>query len=293
MLLTDDHLYQRIRQAVLTPGQRVIADYILRHQNRIGCMTCLGLAQEIGVSDASVIRFARAIGYQGFSDLKTDLHRRRSQDMLETQVGEYAINERLNIQTERYADLDLSKELPKLLLSNVERSIVQNPYQAYSKTIDALHNGQRVVVLGLRGGKGPAIYFGRMLQFLMDEVQVITEATEGEASLLQGLRKTDTVIAISYARYYKCDKILADLIQQRRAILCTLADSTRSPFAKIANTVLLVETKHMGFHNSAVGTVSVLEYLATMLCWRYPQTYQARLAERAELQNSFYFWDET
>lgn len=272
----------------MTPGQRIIADYILRHQNRICSSTCLGVAQEIGVSDASIIRFARAIGYQGFSDLKADLYRSLSQDILETQVGEYAVDERLNIQTERYTDLDLSKELPKLLVNNVEQSICQNPYQAYSKTVDALQNGQRVVVLGLRGGKGPAIYFGRMLQFLMDEVQVITESTEEQISLLQTLRRNDTIIAISYARYYKSDKLLADLIQRRGATLCTLADSISSPFAKIANIVLLIETKHMGFHNSTVGTISVLEYLTTMLCWRAPQRYQAHLTERVELQNLLY-----
>ena len=30
----------------------------------------MDIAKEIGVSDASIIRFARAIGYEGFTDLK-------------------------------------------------------------------------------------------------------------------------------------------------------------------------------------------------------------------------------
>ena len=34
----------------------------------------MDVAKEIGVSDASIIRFARAIGYLGFTDLKNDIY---------------------------------------------------------------------------------------------------------------------------------------------------------------------------------------------------------------------------
>lgn len=37
-------------------------------------MSSMDVAKEIGVSDASIIRFARAIGYLGFTDLKNDIY---------------------------------------------------------------------------------------------------------------------------------------------------------------------------------------------------------------------------
>ena len=70
-----DALEKRIQQAQLTKCQHRIADYFLKNRNRICRMTSLAIAQEVGVSDASVIRFSRAVGYTGFADLRESLYR--------------------------------------------------------------------------------------------------------------------------------------------------------------------------------------------------------------------------
>lgn len=281
-------LSQRVHQADLTRGQRLIADYVLRNQNRICSMTCITLAREIGVSDASIIRFARAIGYQGFSDLKADLYLSLTSDLARSDVGAYPVDKRLNILSGKYGELDMEKELPKLLIGNVEQSIRQTPSQTYQKAVEILHQSRKKYVIGLRGGKGAAVYFGRLLSYLMDDVQVITSGEEDSVAQLQGLRKEDVVIAISYARYYKIDMLIARLIEQQGAALCALVDSMNSPLARAAGTVFLVETKHIGFSNSTVGTIAVLEYLLNMLCWKYPGQYQKRLTEREELLKDFH-----
>lgn len=273
-------LTQHIETAKLTSGQQNIANYFLKNQNRICSMTSLAVAREIGVSDASIIRFSRAIGYKGFADLKAGLYNFLGADICQTNIGDYPVDKRLDIQTSKYKYLDLSSELLKLLLNNTEQSIRQNNPRTYEKFVDALAFGRQKIILGLRGGKGCAIQFGRLLGYLMDEVQVITTGDSDDMTLLQRLGKGDVVLAISYARYYKIDPILADLITKQGASLYTLADSMVSPLAKSANEVLLVETKHMGFSNSTVGTTCVLEYLLTMLCWKYQKKYQTRLEER-------------
>lgn len=276
----SEALMQRIQEAHLTGGQQAIAKYFLKNQNRICTMTSLTVAREIGVSDASIIRFSRAIGYKGFAELKADFYSCVGQDICQTDIGAYSLDKRLDIQTSKYKDLDLSSELLKLLLSNAEQSIRQNSPQLYEKVTEALARGRKKVILGLRGGKGCAIQFGRVLGYLMDEVQVITSGDSDDVAQLQRLQKGDVVLAISYARYYKTDILLTELIKKQGATLYTLADNMASPLAGAADAVLLVETKHMGFCNSTVGTACVLEYLLTMLCWKYPKRYQERLEER-------------
>ena len=69
-----NRLSDRLKGAKLTPQQRRIADYFFKNQERIGNMSSMDVAKEIGVSDASIIRFARAIGYLGFTDLKNDIY---------------------------------------------------------------------------------------------------------------------------------------------------------------------------------------------------------------------------
>lgn len=69
-----NRLSDRLKGAKLTPQQRRIADYFFKNQERIGNMSSMDVAKEIGVSDASIIRLRRAIGYLGFTDLKNDIY---------------------------------------------------------------------------------------------------------------------------------------------------------------------------------------------------------------------------
>lgn len=288
MRTTQNDLTQRIQQASLTRKQQVIADYLIKNQNRVCTLSCLAIAREIGVSDASVIRFARAIGYGGFSDLKAACYQRLTQEAAQTAVGELPPAARLDMQFEKYHDLDLFQELPRLLCGNVEQSIRQNRPEVYQRVVDAICSSRNIFIVGLRGGIGPAVNFGRFLSFLADNVRVITSG-EGDAfAQLQSLSPGDMVLAISFARYYKVDSLIADLVKRKGATLCTVADSAKSPLAQRADTLLLVQTQHFGFSNSMVGTLSVLEYLLTLLSWKNPQKYHRRLAEREQIMDPFY-----
>ena len=65
---------QQIRNAYehLTNIQRTIADYFLEHLDTIPFKRLEELADLIGVSTTSVIRFTRSIGYQGYGDMQQD-----------------------------------------------------------------------------------------------------------------------------------------------------------------------------------------------------------------------------
>ena len=83
--------------------------------------------------------------------------------------------------------------------------------------------------------------------------------------------------------YYKTDAYLAQLVHRTGANIVVLADSTKSPWAQIADVLLLVETRHMGSFNSTLGTTCLLEYLITMLCRKYPDRCSKRLGEREQM----------
>lgn len=59
-------LAEPIKPLKLTKKQKVIAEYFIQNQERLGSLTSMEAANEIGVSDASVIRFSRMIGFAGY-----------------------------------------------------------------------------------------------------------------------------------------------------------------------------------------------------------------------------------
>jgi DNA-binding MurR/RpiR family transcriptional regulator len=59
----------------LRASEKQVATWIALHPVETASMSADRLADAVGVSDASVVRAARALGYAGFSDLKNALHR--------------------------------------------------------------------------------------------------------------------------------------------------------------------------------------------------------------------------
>ena len=65
-----DNLISKIQSMNLTKTEKVIADYILDNINNIGLSTVTDISLKLGVSDTSIIRFIRLLGFAGFADLK-------------------------------------------------------------------------------------------------------------------------------------------------------------------------------------------------------------------------------
>ena len=63
-----DNLISKIQSMNLTKTEKVIADYILDNINNIGLSTVTDISLKLGVSDTSIIRFIRLLGFAGFAD---------------------------------------------------------------------------------------------------------------------------------------------------------------------------------------------------------------------------------
>ncbi len=56
--------------AALRPSERKVADYILSYQGKAGELLIEELAREAKVSQPTVVRFAKAVGYKSFREFK-------------------------------------------------------------------------------------------------------------------------------------------------------------------------------------------------------------------------------
>ena len=65
---------ERIKAKEFTKTEKIIADYILDNINTVGFSPLKDVAIACGVSDTSVIRFLRELGYEGYTDFKKSLN---------------------------------------------------------------------------------------------------------------------------------------------------------------------------------------------------------------------------
>ena len=68
----SSELIQRLnlRGESLSKGHRRIAEYIAGHYDKAIFMTAVTLGKQCGVSESTVVRFAAALGYEGYPSCK-------------------------------------------------------------------------------------------------------------------------------------------------------------------------------------------------------------------------------
>ena len=122
----EKELAYQIAHAELTKGQVRLAGYILKNQKRVLGMTALEVGREVGMSDASVIRFCRAVGYSGFANLKVQLQKELS--LHSEKIGKHSLYDRFVMQEEKYSkdELDLSEMLT--LMGGRTRQLPSTPW---------------------------------------------------------------------------------------------------------------------------------------------------------------------
>jgi len=180
-------------------SQKKIADWLVKNPDKIGNLSSLEAARAIGVSDASIIRFSRAIGFDGFADLKDHVYGM----LVENAFSELSLPERVSQTNERYSEIDVFSEFQKLMNQNITLSFHNNKMEDFEKAAKMLAEANRKYVIGMRGCKGIAVEFGRLLTFMTEKVTAIIDGECTSISAMQDIGKEDVVIMFAFARYYK------------------------------------------------------------------------------------------
>ncbi|WP_297277356.1 MurR/RpiR family transcriptional regulator [uncultured Brachyspira sp.] len=122
----------------LPKAEKLIAKYLLDNYENIRNMNLLTLAQEIGSSDTSIIRFCKRLGYDGFSSFK--------QSFLEA-----VIDSSQNITQEISPEDSIIDILKKVINDNIKtlNDTLALSSDNYQKALDAIINAENVHFFGV------------------------------------------------------------------------------------------------------------------------------------------------
>lgn len=278
----ENIIAKRVQQVTLTKTQQKIADYFVRNPERVGMCSSMEVAQEIGVSDASIIRFARTIGYKGFADLKNDIYNTLA-NQATGGINSLSLAERLDFHRAKYGDSDSKAAYMKMVEYNLERTFQENTDEVFVQAAALLRQAQHRYVIGFRGCRGVASQFAWLMRLLLDHVIYIGDEGTGGIGSLQDIQPTDCAFFFSVSRYYKSDLRLVQLARKRGTKICVITDSVLSPLTDYADLMLLVETRRIGFFQSMSAMNMVSEYLLSLLVHGNEDTYHQKAEERDEL----------
>jgi DNA-binding MurR/RpiR family transcriptional regulator len=243
-------LYNSLRKS-----EKKVADYIQAHPDEVILSSITNLAEKVGVSEASIIRLCKVMGYVGFQELKINI----AKTIIEP--TKY-IHEEINDQD------TINEKIKKVFVANIkaleDTLNVLNPYHV-EQSIKALANAKRIEFYGLGGSGSVALdaqhkffkYGTPCLAYVDSHMQIMSAATLG---------KGDVVIGISHSGSTKDLIDSLSVASKAGATTICITSSINSPITKVSDYTLLVLAKEVAYKTepmtSRIAQLSIIDTLS-------------------------------
>ena len=258
-----EQLRETMKHAKLTKTSRLIGEYVLDHETDACFMTSTELAAVLDVSEASVIRFARALGYSGYMDFQKSLRRSHTERLGRISSAVAVPYERLQASM-AHNDEDYIQEFLMNTETNITSVVRNNPKETFDAAIELLLNSRRRYIVASRANTGVASYFNLLLRHQVSDVIPTWESSVNVIDHMCDIGKEDCVILFSFPRYSEMDRQAEDA----GASIIVVTDRPSAPLAQYATILLTVDVDTNTFFNSYVGVQLVMEILSAGLSRR-------------------------
>ena len=214
------------------PGQlQRIARFALDAPEDFALGTAAELAQLIGVQPSALVRFANAIGFDGFADLRT---------VFRTQLRTRPPSYRERIADLRHRAPD-STAPAAVLQGHVEQAIGELRHfpsaigaETLEQAVDLLAAAPQIHLLAARRSFPVATYLAYGLSQLDRRVQLLDGIGGMNRELAARIAGEDVLVAISFRNYTGEVVEIADSCHGRGIRVIGITDSTLSPLARVS-----------------------------------------------------------
>jgi DNA-binding MurR/RpiR family transcriptional regulator len=262
-----EQLKESLKRAKLTKTSKLIGDYILDHETDACFMTSTELAAELDVSEASVIRFARALGYTGYMDFQKSLRKSHTERLGRISSAVAVPYERLQASMATEGG-DYIQEFLMNTETNITSVVRNNTKESFDSAIDLLANSRRKYIVASRANTGVAAYCNLLLRHQLPDVIPTWESSVNVIDHMCDIDKRDCVLAFSFPRYSEMDRQALQMAEDAGARIIVVTDRPSAPMARFATALLTVDVDTNTFFNSYVGVQLVMEILAAGLSRR-------------------------
>jgi DNA-binding MurR/RpiR family transcriptional regulator len=184
-------------------ASRAIATYMLANLSELPFETAMTVAEKVGVSELTVGRFCRSIGYQHFKDLKADLK-------VDVSDSPWLIGDRLREfqASTREGGGDLARSLELELAATVRvYELVRTPQ--WSAVVKRLATVNNVFIAGFQSERGIAATMAHLLQYVRDGVHLADHSTGIFSEVLLADPKASALVMFDARRYSRQAALLA------------------------------------------------------------------------------------
>jgi len=246
-------LFAHIREILgaSTRSQRLVAAYFLEHSEQVVFMSIPQLADAVGVSTATITRFAHELGYARFSSFQKDLQGRvKSRLKPTTRLLERArLNGRVQDKIRRYGEHDIL---------NIQKTFEKINPEELQEVVRMIIQSRWVWTVGMRGSHILARDLSFNLHKLLRKCSMINLGAADYIESMVAVQPGDLIFAFSFSRFTKETTQIVRMAKEQGAVALVFTDRIISPLTPYSDKSFVIEVEGLGFRNSYVAVLSLL-----------------------------------
>jgi DNA-binding MurR/RpiR family transcriptional regulator len=262
----------RDRMTELRPAERKVARILLSDYPSAGLNTVAELADRAAVSGPSVVRFAQALGFEGFPALQAQLRAeltRRSTGPLARATWQVDAGSQSELLVRR------ASEMTKIALDSLAAIPPTDLDAAIALISDT---SRRLFLAGGRFTRLLAEYLALHLEQVRPKVRHLSDPLGVDLGQLLDISRRDVYVLIDVTRYQRSIVELAATVRKHGATIVLITDEQLSPAAADADVVLPTAVASPSPFYSVAAAFMLAELLVVPVMDRLGEAAHTRMA---------------
>lgn len=252
----SEALSERLRAGFpgYTRAERAVASYMLANLPRLPFETAATIAESVGVSQMTVGRFLRGLGYSNLAELKEELRQGLGSRslLISDRVDRLGEGVEAGARLRRSFDLEVEG-----LLSVYEQAVTP----AWGRAVRRLARADAVFAAGFQTLEGIASTFLQRLTYLRPGARLLDGRDGTFADLLEGGLAAPALVLFEMRRETLASRRLAEAAVERGVGVTAICDAHCTWAHEVADEVLVARTDSNLFWDGQAPFLSLLNLL--------------------------------
>ena len=277
------HKFYKENYKTLTKGEKKIAEFLVKNPKKVILLSALDLGKEIGVSDASVLRFSKTMGFNKFNDFKNYI----ALELSETSPDDRIVKNWDNFNSKN----DIANKIVNADLENIKEFLLNVDFDQVNEAVEMIDEAKKIYFLGIGSSRAISQFMFWHVKRLGFNAECVNEGGLGLYEAFSHIKKGDVVIIFAFPRFLNDEIKAVKLAKEKKAKIITITSNVFSEISFLTNIVFKISVENNAFFNSYIVPMELCNIILTALFEKNKTSIYAELKENS-LVKDFLFTSE-
>lgn len=264
----------------LTKTEKKIAEYISKNPKKVIVLSALELGKEIGVSDASILRFSKNIGFNKFNDFK---------NYIAMELSEANLNERIVKNWDNFkSENDIVDKIINADLKNIEEFLKEINFKYIEKMVEFIEKAERVYFLGLGPSRAISQFMHWHTRRLGYSSECINEGSLNLYETLTNIKNSELLVVFAFPKFLNDEFNAIKIAKERNAKIILITSNIFSEISFLSDIVFKLAVQNNGFLNSYMVPMEFCNIVLTILFERNKKEIYERWKKESSVKNCLF-----